>query len=297
VIHRYVLHNDDIADASAKLLSPGQIGLLSGWGVFSTIRIVGGVPFAFERHWDRMRRDAAALRVPFPEDPEDLRGRLLRLIEANQAWNATLRVAVVRNSGGIWEGPGDRASDVIALTAPLKQWGEGARLAVQEQARHAASRFRGTKILSWALNLALLEEAQGRGFDEVLLLNERGEVSECTSANIFIAHDGTVWTPPLDSGCLPGVTRELLLETVRVEGIPVREKPLRLEELAAAEEVFITSTTRSLLPVIFVGGQPMRRAGNIRYTLGAAFERYVASYIAEHRQGPSAGVSRPVEPT
>jgi branched-chain amino acid aminotransferase len=280
-MHRFVLHNDGIFEASDRLLSPGQLGLLSGWGVFSTLRVVEGVPFAFERHFERMRRDAAALRVPFPDQPERLRAGLLRLIEANQALHATLRVVVVRNRGGIWEGPSDRDFDVLALTTGLKAWGEGVRLALQPQARHAGSRFRGAKILSWATNLALLEEAQCRGFDEVLLLNERGEISECTSANIFLAAGGTVWTPPLDSGCLPGVTRELLLDAVRVDGIPIAEKTLHPEDLDSADEVFITSTTRNLLPVVSLEGRPVRRRGGIRDALEAAFEAYVEQYVTE----------------
>ncbi len=279
-MHRFVLHNDEICEASAKVLSPGQIGLLSGWGVFSTLRITDGVLFAFERHWERMRRDASALRVPFPRDPEYLRSRLLRLIQANEAYNATLRVVVVRNRGGIWEGPNDRDSDLIALTTGLKDWGEGVRLAVREQARHSTGVFAGTKILSWALNLACLEEAQERGFDEVILLNERGEVSECTSANIFISEGGRVWTPPLSSGCLPGVTRELLLGEVRVDGLPVGEKVLRLDDLMRADEVFITSTTRDLLPVFAIERTELRQSGGTRAALTRAFRTYVEAYVA-----------------
>ena len=83
-MHRFLLHNDDIRDAGDFGLSPGQVGLLSGWGVFSTLRVYDGVMFAFERHWERMRRDAARIRVPFPAQPEWLESRLQRLIEANQ---------------------------------------------------------------------------------------------------------------------------------------------------------------------------------------------------------------------
>jgi branched-chain amino acid aminotransferase len=284
-MHRFALHNDEIAETSAKVLAPGQVGLLSGWGVFSTLRVAHGVPFAFERHWERMKRDAAALRVPFPTDSERVRSNLLRLIEANEAWEATLRVVVVRNRGGIWEGPSDRDSDLIALTTGLKDWGEGVKLTVQEQGRHAASRFRGVKMLSWALNLATLEEAQRRGFDEVLLLNERGEVSECTSANVFIARGGEVVTPPLESGCLPGVTREILLEAIRVEGIRIREGTIRLQDLAAADEVFVTSTTRNVLPVVSIDGQPAPHRGEVRNALESAFERYVEAYVAERKHG------------
>jgi branched-chain amino acid aminotransferase len=201
---------------------------------------------------------------------------VLRLIQANGAANATLRVAVVRNGGGIWQGPGDRDFDLIALTADMKDWGGGVKLSVHAQARHAACEFRGTKILSWALNLAML--------DEVILLNERGEVSECTSANIFAAQGSQVWTPPLDSGCLPGVTRELLLEEVRVEGISTGERTLLPEDLERASEVFITSTTRGLLPVLSIEGRPVRQAGDIRRRLQEAFGRCVDAYVAQHSQ-------------
>ena len=84
------------------------------------------------------------------------------------------------------------ASDLIALTADSKEWGDGVKLAYSGEARHAASPFAGTKILSWAMNLTWLESAQARGFDEVILLNERGEVAECTSANLFIANGNQV---------------------------------------------------------------------------------------------------------
>jgi branched-chain amino acid aminotransferase len=278
-MHPFVLHNDAICEASKKVLAPGQVGLLSGWGVFSTLRVSHGVPFAFERHWERLKRDAAVLNVPFPEDPAPVRAGLSRLFEANQAYDATLRIVVVRNGGGMWEGPVERPFDLIALTTGLKDWGGGVKLAVQEQGRHAESRFRGVKMLSWALNLVMLETARQRGFDEVVLLNERSEVAECTSANIFIARGGAVWTPPLASGCLPGVTREVLLGEVKVEGIAIAEKTLFLRDLEEADEVFITSTTRNLLPVVLIEGRPLPRPGAIRDVLEAALERRIEAYV------------------
>jgi len=284
LMHRFVLHNDHIRECSEKLLSPGQVGLLAGWGVFSTIRVSRGVLFAFERHWARMQRDAGVLRVPFPSDPEYMRTRLLELVTANQAEDAVLRVVVVRNRGGTWEGPSDRDFDLIALTGDLHDWGAGARLAVEHDARHAACTYSGTKTISWALNLAFLEEAQSRGFDEVLLLNECGEVSECASANVFISKGDQVWTPPLHSGCLPGVTRELLLTEVRMAGITVGEKVLRLQDLEEADEVFITSTTRDLLPVLWIEGLEIRQAGTARSELQRAFGRYLAAYVAKQKE-------------
>ena len=283
VVHRYILHNDKIHEASAAVLSPGQVGLLAGWGVFSTLRVAEGVLFAWERHWARMAKDAALLRVPMP-DSERARLRLLELVEANRAFNSTLRVAVVRNTGSIWEGPPTgRASDLIALTADLKDWGAGVKLSYVEQARHAACMFAGTKILSWAMNLTWVEEAHERGFDEVILLNERGEVSECTSANVFIANGGKVWTPPLASGCLPGVTRDLLLHEIHAPGIQIGEKTLTRAEVESADDVFITSTTRALLPVLEINGRKVGGRSGAQKILQAEFEKYVAGYISQAR--------------
>ncbi len=285
-----MLHNDAVCDASDLTLSPGQVGLLSGWGVFSTLRVADGVLFAFERHWARMKRDATAMHVPLPEDSEAVRSKLVQLIEANGAPNCTLRIAVVRNGGGMWAGPSNgREADLIALTADSKDWGDGAKLAYQENGRHAACPFAGTKILSWAMNLTWLESAQWRGFDEVILLNERGEVAECTSANIFIANGNEVWTPPLTSGCLPGITRELLLSEAQTPAVKVTARAFTPADLEAADEVFITSTTRDLLPVVQVEGKRVGRCDSARTALAAVFGEYVRKYVAEHRGALAGG--------
>ena len=289
VLHRYVLHNESIREASEATLSVGQVGLLSGWGVFSTLRIVDGVPFAFERHWARILRDATALHVPVPEDAEAVRRGLEELIEANRAYHSTMRLVIVRNRGGMWEGPAaGRASDLIALTADSKQWGASVKLAYVRQARHAANPFSGTKVLSWAMNLTWLEAVQARGFDEAILLNERGEVAECTSANIFVATENQVWTPPLSAGCLPGITREVLLGEVQIPGIRIGEKRISPTDLESADEVFITSTTRNLLPVVQVEEKKVGRTEKAQTALKTAFAEFVDRYVAEHKQTPTA---------
>lgn len=283
-MHRFLLHNGAILDAAgAKVLTPGQVGLLNGWGVFSTVRVHGGVLFAFDRHWARMARDAALLRVAFPWTAAALEAELRKLIEANGARNATLRVCAVRNKGGLYEGPGQqRETDLIAFTTDLRDWGGSVRLDIVPQGRHAASRFAGAKVLSWAQNLVYYEQAHLAGFDEVVLLNERGEVSECTSANIFAVLDGAAVTPPLSGGCLPGVTRELLLEEIRVPGIETREQTLHPADLERASEVFITSTTRDLLPVAHIEGLTLRPGGGqVRNALQSAFTAYVEDQVAK----------------
>jgi branched-chain amino acid aminotransferase len=254
---------------------------MNGWGVFSTIKVVNGVLFAFDRHWARMHRDSDLMRVPFPWKPVELETALLSLVEANQAYNATLRVAVMRNKGGIWEGPGQKLDvDLVAFTADRNNWGAEVRLGIVANGRFAASPFAGAKVLSWASNLAWYEEAHLRGLDEVILLNERGEVSECTSANMFAVTGNRIATPPLNSGCLPGVTRELLIEVVRVPGIEVVEARLTLNDLESADGLFITSSTRDLLGVREVEGLSIRSEDRVRNTLQRAFTAWETTYVA-----------------
>lgn len=293
-MHRLLLHNDDIRDAWDFGLSPGQVGLLAGWGVFSTLRVYDGVMFAFDRHWERMRRDAARMRVPFPAQSEWLESRLQRLIEANQAapgqpLNATLRVVIVRNRGGLYEGPAiTRDFELIAFTVDMVRWPETVKLGVVPNGRHAASEFAGTKYISWAENLTRYERAHEQGLDEVILLNERGEVAECTSANIFIVdtdvnNNSRAWTPPLTSGGLGGVTRAVLLEEIRVPGIAIGERRLAPEDLSSASEVFITSTTRELLPVVSIEGRTVNGSRAVCDRLRQAFSARVSDYVKLHR--------------
>jgi branched-chain amino acid aminotransferase len=132
--------------------------------------------------------------------------------------------------------------------------------------------------------LTWYERAHEQGLDEVILLNERGELSECTSANIFLAFGEEVRTPPLDSGCLPGVTRMLLVEEIQVPGVRIIEKTLFPADLEGADEVFISSSTRELLPVISVDGYTIRRGERLKNLLQQAFSGYVTRYVSRHRK-------------
>jgi len=287
-IHNRILHNRTIRDASAAEFRAGQLGLLAGWGVFSTLRVAEGALFAWERHWARMSRDARLLNVAMPHEAGVLEADLMRLVEANGRPNCTLRVVVVRNGGGMWEGSGESpASDLIAMTADSKAWGESVRLTIQPHARFAANEFAGAKILSWAQNLTWAERAQRQGFDETILLNERGMVAECTSANIFAVTGGDVWTPPLSDGCLGGITREVLLNEVRVEGIRIGERSLSVDDLRGADDVFITSTTRDLMPVREISGRVLRLVPGVRRRIAEEFRRFAASDIASRKAAPA----------
>lgn len=286
-MHDFMLVNEEVVAAGARTMTPGQVGAVNGWGVFSTLRVHHGVLFAWQRHYDRMAKDAALLRIPFPDSSEWLEAQLLKLIDANKAHEATLRVIVLRNKGGMWEGPGiARPFDLYAFTTGLKDWGASVKLGLVEQARHAANMFAGTKMLSWSFNLAMYEQAHDDGYDEVVLLNERGEVSELTSANLFAVFGNEVLTPPLSSsGCLPGITRALLLEEINVPGITVREAVLTPADLERADGLFITSSTRDLLPVASVAGLNIRSGDAVRAQLNAAFQTYLDTYcLARQRE-------------
>ena len=245
--------------------------------------------FAFERHWQRMRSDAARMRVPFPAQADWLESRLYRLIEANQVspsqpLNATLRVAVVRNRGGNFEGPAiTRDFDVVAFTIDVVKWPQSVKLGVVPDGRHAANEFSGTKYISWAENLTRYERAHEQGLDEVILLNERGEISECTSANVFVVDsDRRVWTPPLSSGCLAGVTRAVLLEEMQDLDVAVGEKTLFPEELRSAREIFITSTTRELLPAAAIEGLEIQGGRAVCDRLREAFSARVKHSVSRY---------------
>jgi branched-chain amino acid aminotransferase len=226
-----------------------------------------------------MRHDAKKLRVPFPESQEWMLDGLRRLIEANNASNATLRIAVVRNRGGLFEGPNlPREFDLFAFTADLTHWSAWAKLGLKANARSSASEFSGTKVTSWAFNLNWYEEAHERGLDELVLLNERGEVSECTSANIFAVYGSEAVTPPLSSGCLAGITRAIFLEEIHIPGISLGERVLKPEDLSQAEEVFLTSSTRDLMPVESVEGLTIGTKTAVGKALGEAFTAYRTRY-------------------
>ncbi len=281
-MHGLVFHNDRILPLERVRLSPGQAGLLNGWGLFSTLRIYDGYPFAFERHWQRLITDASRIQLPLDFDRDAVWNQLLALIRANQVKSGAARIYFVFNRTGYWrsEEPFPPV-DWIMYTTDLPARETIARLALMEHGRHAASPLSGVKVTSWLNNVWSLQQAQNRGFDEVILLNERGEVAECTSANVFCARSGKVLTPPLSSGCLAGVTRAILLEIASSAGVTMQESVLRPEDLRAAEEIFVSSTTREVCPVKEIENHKVPMVeGEITSRLKKAFSAYVAEDIA-----------------
>jgi len=284
MIHRFVFHNDRVLPIEQVRLSPGQAGLLNGWGLFTTLRITEGIPFAFERHWKRLERDSARTHCPFPFQHETVRTQLAEVIRANRVSEGCARIYAVYNQVGFWRSEENfPAVDLILYTADLPSYREPARLALRQHGRYAASPLSAVKVTSWLNNVWNLYEAQQAGCDEVVLLNERGEVAECTAANIFCARGGRVATPPLASGCLEGVTRGVVLEIGDAAGVPVEERVLRPEDLYSADEVFISSTNRSMIAAGEVNGHKIASApGPIVQKVERAFGDYVREYVHAH---------------
>jgi branched-chain amino acid aminotransferase len=281
MIHGFVFHNDRLLPVAEVRLSPGQAGLLNGWGLFTTVRIYEGIPFAFERHWKRLQRDAERTHCPFPFQESVVRGQLGEVLRANHVREGAARVYIIYNQVGFWRSDEDFPRvDLLVCSADLPSYREPARLGLREHGRNAASPLAGVKVTSWLDNVWNYYEAQRAGFDEVVLLNERGEVAECTAANIFCVQGGRVATPPVSAGCLQGITRSVLLEIGAGVGAPVEERTLRPEDLYAADEVFISSTNRSMLGVSEVNGHAIAAApGVVTLKLEKAFGEYVRQYL------------------
>jgi len=281
MIHRYVFHNDRLLPVEQVRLSPGQSGLMSGWGLFTTVRVVDGIPFAFERHWSRLARDAERIHCPFPFEAERVLARMGEVLGANKVREGCARIYIIYNQAGFWRSDESfPAADLLLYSSDLPPHRDVVRLAMREHGRHAGSPLAGVKVTSWLNNVWNLYEAQQAGCDEVVLLNERGEVSECTAANIFCAEGGRVVTPPLSSGCLQGVTRGFVLELAPQAGIPVEERALFPEDLYSADEVFISSTNRNVVTVGEVDGHQIAATANpLVPKLEKIFEAYIREYV------------------
>jgi branched-chain amino acid aminotransferase len=282
VIHRNIFHNESLLPIEKVRLSPGQAGLVCGWGIFTTVRISRGEAFAYERHSRRLERDAAVTRMLIPHTAAKIRVHLHEVIRANKVSEGAARIYLVYNQVGYWRSDEPQPQvDLIICTADLPEYREPVRLALREHGRHAASPLAGVKSISWLPNVWAAAEAQKEGYDEVVLLNERGEVAECTAANIFAVKNGKVFTPPLSSGCLEGVTRGILFEIAPEAGFSLVEQTFRPEDLYSADEVFITSTNRSLIGVGEIAGHKIAAApGPLTHRLEEVFAAYVTDYVS-----------------
>ena len=276
-----IYHNDRIIALAEARLSPGQMGLLMGWGVFTTLRIYAGFPFAFDRHWERMVRDAERLGVGLEYRLETVWDAVVDLSAANHRPEGAARLSFIKNQGGFWaDAPGCPATDLLIFTRELAVWPAAHKLLLVPNAIFSIGKLAGAKMLSWVQNAGTLDHVHREGFDDGLLLNERGQLAECTSANVFLVRGRQILTPPLSSGCLPGITRQVLCEVIPVAGFTLLEQDLNPGDLDSAEEVFISSTTREVAGVASI--QPNWKypaPGKITREIAAAFQNYVNAQL------------------
>jgi branched-chain amino acid aminotransferase len=285
---RLILHNDRIIPLEEVRLSPAQAGLLTGLGVFTTLRLRDGQPFRFDLHWQRLARDAHRLDVPLCYEEAAVCQAVIRLAGANARREGAVRLSFIKNSGGLWTPLPDHVpTDLLAFSYELKAWPTVHRLRLQPMAIFAAGVYAGVKMLSWAPNTAILDKARAEGFDDALLVNEKGQLAECTSANIFLVRNGHVLTPPLSSGCLAGVTRDVLVEVAPAAGVNIIEQNLTADDLVSAEEFFLSSTTRGVAAVSHISPRwDYPAPGPVTQSLEGAFNKYVeATRFAIVEQG------------
>lgn len=278
-----IYHNDHIVSLADARLSPGQNGLLMGWGVFTTLRIYQGIPFAFAKHWERMARDAERLGVTLNYKQQAVREAIVDLAAANRRPEGAARLSFIKNQGGLWaDAPASPATDLLIFTRELSVWPAAHKLLLVPNAIFANGRLAGAKMLSWVQNAGTLERVHSQGFDDALLLNEHGLLAECTSANVFVVRGGQVLTPPLSSGCLPGITRDTLKEVIPAAGYRLDERDLTTADLDSAEEVFISSTTREVAGVGSIAPKWQYPApGKITRNIAAAFQSHIKTHL-EH---------------
>ncbi len=224
-------------------------GVTVGDGVFETILVRDGQPVALTRHLRRLERSCSILGLAFPGH-----GAIASAVDAVIASEeharvlGRLRVTITGGSGPLASDRGGQAPTWFVALAETTPWPDTTTAIVVPWRRNENSPVTGAKTTSYAENVVALQWAQGQGFSEGLFLNTRGEVCEGTSTNVFVVSRGGVFTPPLTSGCLPGITRELVLEWTDAQ-----ERNLTETDVLAAEEIFLTSSTRDVHPVVRLG--------------------------------------------
>jgi branched-chain amino acid aminotransferase len=264
--------NDGLADAESGCVSPSDHGLLAGDGVFETLRCYRGMPFALAEHLERLEAGALALGLRSP--PLERVARAAHaVIQANALSEARMRITLTSGPGPPGLARGTNPPTLIVGAFAIEPWPPTASAGVSRWRRDERSPLAGIKTVSLVDHVMALAEARRGGADEAILLNGRGELCEATTANVFCVRDGQVATPALSSGCLAGITRERVLRLcseLRIGGLQVA---LPAEVLHQAEELFLTSSTREIQPLVTVDG---RRIGN--GTPGAMTKRLARAY-------------------
>jgi branched-chain amino acid aminotransferase len=287
-----------LCNVEGRLVPPEQAtvsvldrGFLYGDSVYEVMRTYGGRPFEVDRHLARMERTAQRIDLSLPPRETIVR-ELLRTLEAAGNPESYARIVISRGTGEFGLSPflarGHRMVVIVRplIVPPEEQYERGLQMAIAKTRRNPPQALDpALKTGNYLNNILALREAHEAGADDAILLDLRGRVTEGTTSNVFFVQRGVLVTPPLALGMLEGVTRAIFIGIAREEGFILREEPHGPEALAAADEVFMTSTLREAMPVtslVFLesGGERVRqvaggRPGPVAKRLRAAFRAYV----------------------
>jgi len=244
--------NGRLCDEADARVSPFDHGLLTGDGVFETLKVYDGTPFAVRRHLGRLAVSAKGLGLPMPDEAV-LRGALEAVVHANGLTSeARLRITLTGGPSPLGSERGQDDPLVIVAGGAIRPWPPATDVVVVPWPRNERGALAGLKTTSYGENVVALAYARERGASEAIFANLAGDLCEGTGTNVFVGIGGRLVTPPLSSGCLAGVTRALVIELTGAD-----EEDLPIDALAEADEAFLTSTTREVQPIHAVDGRPL----------------------------------------
>jgi branched-chain amino acid aminotransferase len=251
-------------------------GLLSGYGLFETLRAYEGEPWAIHDHYERLEAGAPVIDLPLP-DESSLADALRDTVRANELQDAGVRVTITRGTGPVdVQSDAESEPNVFVIAWPVRDYSQlytdGAVLVTFQEGGRALAHVKST---SYAMSVAGRVYAKRAGADDAIFAVE-GRVLEATGSNVFAVNGDRITTPPLGEGILPGVTRRHVMAVARDAGFEVVEEPVSIHDLAAAEEVFLTSSLREVYPARSVDGVVLKRRG-VAEQLRAAFREFVLS--------------------
>jgi branched-chain amino acid aminotransferase len=275
----FVWWNGALCAADAVRISPFDHGLLVGDGVFETVRVYNGRPFAWRRHLDRLEHSAAGLGLRLPARDE-LCAAADAVLAANDLAEARLRITVTGGRSPLGSERGESPPTLIVAASPVAPGPAATTVAISPWPRNEHGATAGLKTTSYAENVRALAYARELGATEAVLENTQHQLCEATGSNVFVVSEGVVRTPPAASGCLLGVTRALVLELCPTLGLRAEEVELPLHALTDdAEEAFLTSTVREVQGVTEIAGWGHTFAdapGPVTRVLAEAFAALVA---------------------
>ena len=264
--------NGERVDPAAPSIAAVDHGVTVGDGVFETCKVVDGVPFALQRHARRLDRSMAGLGLP-AADHNIIDIGIKAVLAGEPIAYGRLRYTV---TGGVGPLGSDRDSSpltYIVTAGPQAVNPETGKLVVVPWTRNEHGATAGLKTTSYAENVVALAYAKERGGVEALFANSVGNLCECTGSNVFVVVDGEILTPDLASGPLAGVTRDLVIEWCREEGLTVHAEPLPMSILTQAAEVFITSSVKDVMAVHAVDDHPVVAPGPVTARAAEIFAR------------------------